>query len=91
MKERPLKIIHVTSDFQKAYRLLPENIQNQLKKRDQWFRKNAFDPRLRTHKLKGSLQKYWAYSLTPQYRVLFRFVKDDEVLYYDIGTHSIYR
>ena len=52
---------------------------------------NAFDPRLRTHKLRGALAGYWAYSVNYQYRVLFRFLASDAVLYYDIGTHDIYR
>jgi len=49
------------------------------------------DPRLRTHKLKGELAGAWAYSVNHSYRVLFRFLTADEGLYYDIGTHEIYR
>jgi mRNA-degrading endonuclease YafQ of YafQ-DinJ toxin-antitoxin module len=52
---------------------------------------DAFDPRLRTHKLKGELSAYWAYSVNREYRVLFRFLGPSEVLYYDVGTHEIYR
>lgn len=91
MKRRTLKIVHVTSDFEKSCRKLPDSILEHFKKKDRWFRDNAFDPRLHTHRLKGPLQNYWAYSVTHHYRVLFRFVQDDEALYYDIGTHSIYR
>jgi hypothetical protein len=41
-------------------------------------RKDAFDPRLRTHKLKGELSAYWAYSVNREYRVLFRFLGPSE-------------
>jgi len=84
---RPISIVHVTPDFEKAYLRLPKHVQNLATRKDQWFRKDAFDPRLRTHKLKGELSTYWAYSVNREYRVLFRFVGPGEALYYDVGTH----
>ena len=84
---RPISIVHVTPDFEKAYLRLPKHIQNLATR----SRKDAFDPRLRTHKLKGELSAYWAYSVNREYRVLFRFVGSSETLYYDVGTHEIYR
>jgi addiction module RelE/StbE family toxin len=88
---RPVTTVRTTSDFEKAFRRLPTHIQDLTEKKDCWFRANAFEPRLRTHKLKGPLAGYWSYSINQQYRVLFRFLSDHEVLYYDVGTHEIYR
>lgn len=88
---RPIAIVHLTSDFQKSFRRLPQDIQRLAEKRDQYFRSDAFDSRLNTHKLKGDLAGYWAYSVNYQYRILFAFLGSDEVIYYDIGTHQIYR
>ena len=88
---RPVTRIHITSAFTKSYRKLPHQIQEVAKKKDKWFRHNASDPRLKTHKLRGELQGYWSYSVNESYRVLFRFVGSDEVIYYDVGTHDIYR
>ena len=88
---RPIRIIHITSDFQKSFTRIPGQIQDLAIKKDQLFKQNAFAPSLRTHKLKGSLEGYWAYSVNHQYRVLFRFVNSYEALYLDIGTHEIYR
>ena len=62
---------------------LPERIRSLATRKDQWFRKDAFDPRLRTHKLKGKLSDYWSYSVNREYRILFRFLGPDEVTYYD--------
>jgi addiction module RelE/StbE family toxin len=87
----PILKIHSTSEFEKSFSKLPIHIQNLAEKKDKWFRKNAFDPRLHTHKLKGELEGYWSYYINFQYRVLFRFIDNDEVIYYDIGTHDIYR
>jgi mRNA-degrading endonuclease YafQ of YafQ-DinJ toxin-antitoxin module len=88
---RAISTVHVTPDFEKAFLRLPKHIQALASRKDQWFRKDAFDPRLRTHKLKGELFSYWAYSVNREYRVLFRFLSPSEVLYYDVGTHEIYR
>ena len=89
--ERSIRIVHVASDFRKAFQKLPTHIQDLAIKKDQLFRDNAFTPPLRTHKLKGPLKDYWAYSINREYRVLFRFINAHEVIYYDIGTHAIYR
>lgn len=88
---RPISRIHVTSEFARAYRRLPGFLKDPTKKKDKLFRQNALDSRLHTHKLKGALKDYWAYSVNASYRILFRFVGSDEVIYYDIGTHDIYR
>ena len=88
---RPISVIHIPPDFEKTFLRLPKSIQGLANRKDQWFRRDAFDPRLRTHKLKGELSAYWAYSVNRQYRVLFRFLGPHEVIYYDIGTHEIYR
>ena len=86
-----IKQVHVAPRFFKSFARLPSAIQTLAKEKDVWFRASPFDPRLRTHKLKGQLAGAWAYSVNRSYRVLFRFLSDDEVLYYDIGTHDIYR
>ncbi|MDO8734458.1 MAG: type II toxin-antitoxin system mRNA interferase toxin, RelE/StbE family [Elusimicrobiota bacterium] len=70
---------------------MPKNIQLLAKKKDEIFRTNPFDVQLHTYKLKGTLAGIWSYSINYQYRILFRFLKSDEVLYYDIGTHEVYQ
>jgi len=88
---RHITKVHITSEFKKSFRKLPAYVQKLAINKDQWFRKNAFDSRLKTHKLKGELKDLWAYSVTQKYRILFRFITREEVIYYDIGTHEIYR
>lgn len=83
--------IYPTNRFTKAYKNLPENLKDCAKHREQIFLNNPFDSRLKTHKLKGELQGYWSYSIDYHYRILFRFLSSSEVIYYDIGTHEIYR
>ena len=82
--------ISYTSDFRNAYRRLPGHIQDATDRKDALFRNEPFQPTLRTHKLHGPLQGLWSFSVTRDYRILFEFVKD-EAIFYDVGTHSIYR
>lgn len=51
------------------------------------FAADPKDPLLRTHKLKGDLDAYWAFSVDDDLRVLFRWV-DDEAFLVNIGTHN---
>ena len=88
---RSVSKVHVTSEFERAFHKLPSNIRSLAEKKYMWFRQDAFDPRIHTHKLKGELKGYWAYSVNREYRILFRFLKNNEVIYYDIGTHEIYK
>ena len=87
----PIIKVHSTSEFEKSFRHLPVEIQGLAVKKDLLFRQDAFALRLRTHKLRGELEGYWAYSVNGHYRVLFRFLNENEVVYYDIGTHDIYQ
>ena len=51
------------------------------------FEANPQDPLLRTHKLKGDLADYWAFSVDDDVRVLFRW--DGDVCFLAaLGTHD---
>jgi len=52
------------------------------------FSKNAFDSRLRTHKLTGKLEGLWAFSVAYDCRIIFKFFNDNEILLIDIGGHD---
>ena len=89
--QRSIYKILVTPHFDRSFADLPRAIQDIANSKDRWFRLNAFDPRLKTHPLKGKLKGLWAYSLNYDYRILFEFLTPTEVLYHDIGTHDIYK
>jgi len=53
--------------------------------------KDAFDPRLKSHKLQGDLSGVWACSVGYNLRLLFEFVVDNEteaILLLTAGTHD---
>ena len=54
---------------------------------------NAFDPRLKTHKLRGQLEGLWACWVEYDCRIVFAFEPDPEstedmIVLIDIGTHE---
>ena len=54
------------------------------------LRRFALDPQdalLRTHKLKGDLDGYWAFSVDDDLRVLFRW-EGDEAFLVNLGSHD---
>jgi addiction module RelE/StbE family toxin len=53
--------------------------------------KDAFDPRLKTHKLKGDLDGVWACSAGYDLRILFEFVhqkRAEAILLLTVGKHD---
>ena len=51
------------------------------------FASDPMDLVLRTHKLKGDLDAYWAFSVDDDLRVLFRW-DGDEAFLVDLGSHD---
>lgn len=52
---------------------------------------DAFDPRLRAHKLKGELAGSWSCSAGYDLRIVFDFVRHEDseaVLLFSVGTHD---
>jgi addiction module RelE/StbE family toxin len=53
------------------------------------FATDPFSILLKTHKLTGKLSGCWAFSVDPDCRVVFMFIKEDKkVLLLDIGSHA---
>jgi len=51
------------------------------------FAADPRDPLLRTHKLKGELVDYWAFSVDDDLRVVFRWLGDEAFLV-TLGSHD---
>jgi len=84
-----MKIVH-SSKFAKEYKKLPRKIKLIAEKKEKIFRKDPFDPRLKTHKLSGRLKDFYSFSIDYQYRIIFEFA-DKEVWFHSVGTHEIYK
>ena len=85
-----MKIIY-SSKFAKEYKKLPLRIKISAEKKEKIFKKDPFDPSLKTHKLTGKLKEYYSFSIDYQYRIIFEIVKKDVVWFHSVGTHTIYK
>ena len=88
---RPIKIVSYSSHFERTFQRLPLEVKIMATKREAIFRRDCFDPRLKTHKLSGGLAGQWSFSIQYRYRVLFRFLNADHAYFMDAGDHSIYQ
>lgn len=82
--------IFYSPKFGRQYKKLPREVQLLAEKREQIFRKNPFHPTLKTHKLGGKLEEFWAFSIDYKYRIIFEFMPDKTVHFHSVGDHDIY-
>lgn len=82
---------HSTPYFEKQFNKLSKNIQRAAIRKILLFENNPFHPGLNAHKLKGGFSAFWSFYINNSFRILFRFLKNNEVIYYDIDTHDIYK
>ncbi len=52
------------------------------------FVDTPFEPTLKTHGLSGNLAGYWAFSITYEHRLVFKFLSEEKVLLIGVGTHD---
>lgn len=86
-----IRVIKTVATFDKSYKKLLREIKDKAKEREKIFRVNAFDPRLRTHKLHGKDRNSWAFWIDYTYRIKFIFLNEGEVLFLDVGIHDMYK
>lgn len=82
--------IAYTSRFLRAYKKLPDPLKLLVKERGLVFQKDPFDPRLKTLKLGGRFDEFWAFWINYHNRVIFEFGKNDTVYFHLVGDHTIY-
>lgn len=82
--------IYYHPQFRRSYQKLPREIQEKAEIKETLFRRNPFDPSLKTHKLHGRLKNQWSFSVDRRYRIVFEFSKNDAV-FLAIGDHDVYQ
>lgn len=83
-------IIYYHPQFKTSYSNLSIQIKRKAERKETIFKNNPRDPRLNTHKLHGKLKKLWSFCVDKNSRIIFEFL-DKEVVFLDIGTHSLYK
>jgi mRNA-degrading endonuclease YafQ of YafQ-DinJ toxin-antitoxin module len=79
--------VRVTKRFERRAKKLKEPQASMLRAALRRFAVDPRDPLLRTHKLKGELADYWAFTVDSDTRVLFRWDSDVAFLV-SLGSHD---
>jgi addiction module RelE/StbE family toxin len=83
--------IYFSETFKKSYKKLvrknPDVAFDILEKLIK-FHLNPFEPSLKSHKLKGFLSEFYAFSVQTDLRIVFRFDDVGNILVVDIGSHD---
>jgi mRNA interferase RelE/StbE len=74
--------------FDKQFKKLSNKVQQQFRDRLALWLENSEHPILRVHTLHGELQGYWSMNISGDYRVVYYFNSDEDVVLALIGTHS---
>jgi len=84
-------VIIYSSKFAREYRKLSTIVKDMAEEQESIFRKNPFDSRLKTHKLKGKLIGFLSFSIGFKHRIIFEFSMDKKTAYFhSVGDHDIY-
>lgn len=75
-------------NFKKDYKKLPRQTQTIFKERIAIFLKDPFEPLLNNHALLGKYAGYRSINIGGDYRVLYKLLSKDVVVFVTIGTHS---
>lgn len=82
----------VSEEFVKRYNKLPPIIKVKAEKQERLFRQNPHHPSLRTEKLEPKGRQSWSFRVDKNYRIAFRFITGNKVLFQTIGPHDwVYR
>lgn len=83
--------VYFHKNFRKAYNLRVKsniNLDKRFQERLKLFKENSKNPILKDHALTGSKLGYRAFSVTGDIRIVYEKIDNDNVVFYDIGTHN---
>ena len=87
------KSIHFDSVFEKHWHKyltgLTEKQKEHLRERLAIFMEDVFDKQLKTHRLKGNLKEYYAFSISYSDRIVFKIIEDNSVYFIEAGSHDV--
>lgn len=78
----------LATQFRKRFAKLPPKVRQRFEERLALFMREPFHPSFHNHPLTGNLVGYRAFSVTGDYRVIFRLLDAETVKLVDIGRHQ---
>ncbi|OGD70672.1 hypothetical protein A3A84_01505 [Candidatus Collierbacteria bacterium RIFCSPLOWO2_01_FULL_50_23] len=83
--------IYYSSKFLREYKKLSPTVKLLAEVKEEIFRNNPHDPKLKAHQLTGSLKGYWAFSIDSKTRIIFEFRSKLVTWFHSTGSHDIYK
>lgn len=83
--------IYYSGKFLREYKKLSQATKKTAEKREEIFRNDPHDQRLKTHQLTGSLSGYWSFSIDFKTRIIFEFKSKYVIWFHSVGSHDIYK
>lgn len=80
--------ISFSERFKKRFQKLPRKIQNKFEEKLVIFMKNPAYPLLKAHPIKGNLVGHRAFSVTGDYRIIYKIIDHENIKLVNIGTHA---
>lgn len=77
-----------TERFEEEYDRLPKDIREKAQKQERLFQNNPHHPSLHTEKLSPKWKEVWSFRIDSNYRIVFRFLDKDKVLFLNAGPHD---
>ncbi|MBI4250441.1 type II toxin-antitoxin system mRNA interferase toxin, RelE/StbE family [Candidatus Uhrbacteria bacterium] len=77
--------------FVRAYKKLPQNLQQEIKERIALFQSDHNHQFLKTHKLNGPLEGRLSFSVNYRYQIVFIFSSPEEATLLAVGDHGVYK
>ncbi len=84
-------IVSYKPSFIREFKKLPIELQEDVLERIELFKNVENHKKLKVHKLKGRLEKFYSFSVTYSHRIVFTFESKNEVVFLAIGDHDIYK
>ncbi len=80
--------IFLTKEFKGNFFCLDKQIQKRAEKQKIIFKNNPFYPSLHTEKLIPKSKEVWSFRIDKKYRIIFRFIGKEKVLFLTVGPHD---
>lgn len=82
-----MKIL-LSDGFRENFSRLKKQIQKRADKQIIIFENNPLHPSLHTEKLSPKWKEVWSFRIDKSYRIVFRFLDKDKVLFLNAGPHD---
>ena len=77
--------------FIRKFNKLENDLQDEIIKKVDLFKNKKSHSMLKVHKLNGKFEDYSCFSVNYKFRIVFRYISKNEVLFTDMGDHDIYK